>query len=255
MSGDQPFYRHRDDYRPEMAPALFEGKSVRVQPYTSQNGKWVSSLQPILKTDGTIIGFLEVDLQLDTLLQQTSQQLWTRSIPLIMLAGLAIIVSWLVSNRIAARLVALSEQAKRFAAGDYQTTITAQGQDEVTGVAEALEAGRSSIQEFISRILGTMPGIMVTIQPDMTLGRYASRDASQWFADGTLGRQIHELFANEEQTKSFQDAAGMAFDDAMPLPFADCLGLAPQQLERDGQTWSLTYHPIKRARNSKVSYW
>jgi hypothetical protein len=87
MSGDQPFYRHRDDYRPEMAAALFAGESVRVQPYTSQNGRWVSALEPLRSTDGNIIGFLEVDLQLDTLLAQTRSRLWLWSIPLLLLAS------------------------------------------------------------------------------------------------------------------------------------------------------------------------
>lgn len=245
MSGDDPFYRHRDDYRPEMAAALFEGQPVRVAPYTSQNGRWVSALQPLRASDGSVIGFLEVDQQLDALLAETRNQLWVRSIPLLLLAALAIIAGWLVSKRIAARLLGLEGQARRFADGDYQTAITCDGHDEVTSVAQALEAGRVSIDEFISRILGTMPGVLVTVDTELTLGRYASHEAAAWFDGQILGQPATALFSAPAAASAFTDAAGMAFDADMPLPFADSMGLAPQRLVRGDQTWTLQYHPIE----------
>lgn len=90
-----------------------------------------------------------------------------------------------------------------------------------------------------------MPGIMATITPDMKLGQYASHTVAQWFNGSTQDISITELFNDNHQAQSLIDAAGMAFDPALPLPFHDCLGLGPQELQKNDLAFTLHYHPIE----------
>ena len=60
-TADRPYWKHRYEYRPEMAPTLLHGRVVSTSAYEDRHGSWISAYAPIRDETGRIYAILEVD--------------------------------------------------------------------------------------------------------------------------------------------------------------------------------------------------
>ncbi len=148
-SGDAPYWLHTYAYKPEMAVALFDGKPTVVAPYQDEHGQWISAYAPIHDGDGRVVGLLEVDAPLSSLLtavrERTRQTALVAAVAFLAMLGLVT----LLLSRTTGSLSRLERAAARFGRGDYDTPIDIEGVYEVSQLSEALESARKQIRAHI----------------------------------------------------------------------------------------------------------
>ena len=144
-SSISPYWRHGYEYRPEMADALFGGRSASTGLYRDAHGAWLSAYAPVRGADGAPVAILEVDAKQDDvyslLRAKASRRLGFAAASLLgLLAVLALIVA--ATSRSLRRL---ADAATRFGSGDYTTAFPRSGAREVTELAGTLERTRVEI--------------------------------------------------------------------------------------------------------------
>src|SRR5258708_22471526 len=73
-SSEAPYWRHTYEYRPEMEPALFEGKAASTRIYADAHGAWISAYAPLVDDGGRVVAILEVDAHQEQLLARVTSR-------------------------------------------------------------------------------------------------------------------------------------------------------------------------------------
>jgi len=148
-SSESPYWLHTYTYKPDMAPTLLDGEARALDLYEDEHGEWISAYAPIRDQDGRVVGLLEVDAPLSSLLAEVRRKT-TNQIVLAFVAFILMMVAVaLLLSRMTRSLSALEASAARFGRGDYDTEIHAEGVREVELLAESLESARRQIRAHI----------------------------------------------------------------------------------------------------------
>jgi HAMP domain-containing protein len=146
MTNPKPFIGDTYDIREEMWPALNEGKTNHTKIYRDEHGVWLSAYAPIFDSNGHISGILDVDIKLETFLQELQKK---RNrllfISIIILAG-GILLSFLLSRTLVRNLKYLTEITEKISTGMMDRSIKIKSRDEVGKLAESLERMRISLK-------------------------------------------------------------------------------------------------------------
>ncbi len=139
------------DYEPEMAPALLRGEIASRGAYRDEYGTWISAWAPIVTEAGQVVGVVEVEASLDSLLEDARTHVGRQ----ILFAFLVLIIMvtamvW-VSARLTRNLTELRLAARRFGSGDLVTPIEShpRASADVRQLAETLEGAQREIAKRI----------------------------------------------------------------------------------------------------------
>ncbi|MBZ0272491.1 response regulator [bacterium] len=146
-----PYWDHYYDYRPEMAPALFNGEIVDTGIYSDPHGAWLSAFAPIRGAGDGIVAVLEVDFSedalLDALLVKSREHLLEAGLDFaVIVVTLALVLAYLMRP-----LSRLRAAAHGFGAGDYKTAMPTRGVAEVAELGGVLDDARRRILADIDR--------------------------------------------------------------------------------------------------------
>lgn len=138
--------------RPEMWPALNEGKSSHTKIYTDTHGTWMTAYAPIFDSEGHISGILDVDIKLPTF----QEQLRMKTIRLLMVSGIilvvALLLSFLLSRRLVRDLKYLTDITEKISTGMMERSVSIKSKDEVGELAKSLERMRVSLKMAMEMI-------------------------------------------------------------------------------------------------------
>jgi methyl-accepting chemotaxis protein len=168
-SHPEAYFRHSYEYRPEVGMALFDGKTVRLPPYRSSNGTWISVVTPVRDAQGAIVAAFEIDEQLDEVYAALNRRFAGMLAVIVVIIGASILALWWLTKRISRPISELAQAAEAFGAGDYNSPIPGAGPDEVGRLASTLEHARSEISGFIDRILDSYPGLLLTVDRNLQI--------------------------------------------------------------------------------------
>jgi hypothetical protein len=73
-SSESPYWLHTYAYKPDMAPTLLDGEARALDIYVDEHGEWISAYAPIRDRDGRVVGLLEVDAPLSSLLAEVRRK-------------------------------------------------------------------------------------------------------------------------------------------------------------------------------------
>ena len=145
-SAVNPYWRHTYDYRPDMAPTLFQGRASVAAPYDDAHGSWVSAYAPIRDAAGAIVGLVEADRRLGEFEQALFGRLKLRWLIEAVGLGVLLVLCYLYARRTLSDIVRLEQAAARMAAGRYETAIESKGLGGATrSLMTTLEALRKTI--------------------------------------------------------------------------------------------------------------
>jgi len=151
-SSPVPYWKHRFDWLPQMAPALLEGRPSTSGIYSDANGTWISAYAPIRDRSGNVVALLEADAPLDRLLTGAWQRLEGLAIVGAVFFALATLAVWITCRTLTRDLTGLQESAETFGAGDYATSIhTTSNVRELVGLATSMELARRRIAEALEQ--------------------------------------------------------------------------------------------------------
>ncbi len=146
-SAVEPYWRHRYDYRPAMAPTLFEGRAAQVAPYTDEHGEWISAHAPIRDAQGRVVGLVSADTRLDELRSAIDMRVVSRwSLFTGIFAGLFGIVAF-GAWRTIRTIGRLEGAAQRLGAGDIDTPIADGREGPAADLARGMERARAEAQQ------------------------------------------------------------------------------------------------------------
>ena len=152
---------------------------------------------------------------------------------------------WFLAARVTSNIRSLAQAAEKFGAGDYETPISARGEDEVARLAKVFEQARGSICGFIEEVLGAFPGLLLPVSRDGVIGEHIS-SRSQELLDQPAGKTVSAALFNGND--DFASMLELAVADDSDISFDDLMSLAPQRVEVGGRTWQLTYAPNHAAK-------
>jgi len=146
MTHNKPFIGDLYEIREEMWPSLNDGKSTHTGIYKDEHGSWLTAYAPIFDSGGNISGILDVDIHLDTFLEN----LQTKILRLAIISGIILLfgitLSLLLSRRLVKKLTYLSKITEKISLGQMERTIKIKSGDEVGELAESLERMRISLK-------------------------------------------------------------------------------------------------------------
>ncbi len=184
-SAEQPYWRHRYEYRPEMRAALFGGRAASTGVYGDSHGHWVSAYAPLRGMSQPAL--VEVDSPLDALLASVeAESRWVSVSALIAFIVFLVSLRGIV-RRATASLRQLCERARRFGEGDFDSPIPTAGTVEIGELSAALDAARASIGA------GAQRNQQLLSELQASLGQ--SNSASGVLRDGAerQARSLHNL--------------------------------------------------------------
>jgi signal transduction histidine kinase len=262
-SGENPYWRHTYEYRPEMAATLFEGRTAATDLYQDEHGHWLSAYAPVRNSAGEVVALLEVDeppeaihaLVRDTTAEQLSG-----------LGGLGLVLMLSVLGIAAVNLKPLRplrDATERLVGGDYGTPISAHPGEarEIGELTRGLESARAAIQAAFERQRelqadlavrnGEMKMVLDNVEQGiLTVDRQgrvcAERSAAfeRWFgapADyADLGEHLSAV--DPEFGPWFEMGLDGLTDGWMPLDL--CLTQMPRQIVHGDRTFEVQWRTI-----------
>lgn len=138
--------------RPEMWPALNEGKSSHTGIYTDTHGTWMTAYAPIFDSEGHISGILDVDIKLPTFQEQLRMKTIRLLIVSAIILAVALLLSFLLSRRLVKNLKYLTDITEKISTGMMERSITVASKDEVGELALSLERMRVSLKMALEMI-------------------------------------------------------------------------------------------------------
>ena len=152
MTNLKPFIGDTYDIREEMWPALNEGKTSHTKIYKDENGIWLTAYAPIFDSNGQISGILDVDMKLETFLQELQTKRNRLLIISAIILATGILLSFLLSRRLVRDLRYLSDITEKISTGMMDRSIKIKSTDEVGELAESLERMRVSLKMAMEMI-------------------------------------------------------------------------------------------------------
>ena len=239
-SASDPYYRHHYDYKPEMYKVFSQQKIVELTPYKSANGHWISVIAPIVFMNETI-ALLELDINMKKVYHQNDKAMMVQ-IGYAIGSGILFILILLVSIKtITNPIKVLTQHAVNFGKGNLEQEITVSSEDEIGVLAGVLDNARVEIDGFISRILNTFPGLMISLDKEGRIQGRVSKMAEQMF--GNCGEEFCvDRFFNSDV--DFRKVLEMAFDEKVKMPFKDVINFAPERIQYASNIFKMDYYPI-----------
>jgi len=148
-SSESPYWLHTYPYKPDMAPTLLEGETRALGLYVDEHGEWISAYAPIWDHEDRVVGILEVDAPLSSLLAEVRRKTNNQIVIALVAFVLMMVAVALLLSRMTSSLSGLEASAARFGRGDYDTEIHAEGVREVEQLAETLESARRQIRAHV----------------------------------------------------------------------------------------------------------
>ena len=166
----------RSDYVPEMAPALFEGRTASRGAHRDEHGTWISAWAPIIDGD-EVVGLVEVDASLDAMLDAARSHLGQQLLFAFLVLMVVVTAMIVVSARLTRNLTELRSAARRFGRGDLRTPIDARprASAEVRQLAETLEGARREIAKRVEEQSVTETELEAALERAEELARVKSR--------------------------------------------------------------------------------
>lgn len=152
MTQEKTFIGDTYDIREEMWPALNEGKTSHTRIYKDEHGRWLTAYAPIFDSKGHISGILDVDIKLETFLQELQEKRNRLLIISAIILAVGILLSFLLSRRMVKDLRYLSDITEKISTGMMDRSIKIKSKDEVGDLAESLERMRVSLKMAMEMI-------------------------------------------------------------------------------------------------------
>jgi len=152
MTQEKTFIGDTYDIREEMWPALNEGKTSHTKIYKDEHGNWLTAYAPIFDSNGHISGILDVDIKLETFLQELHEKRNRLLIISAVILAAGILLSFLLSRRMVRDLRYLSNITEKISTGMMDRSIKIKSKDEVGELAESLERMRVSLKMAMEMI-------------------------------------------------------------------------------------------------------
>ena len=139
------------DYEPEMAPALLQGRIASRGAHRDEHGTWISAWAPILTASRQVVGIVEVEASLDSLLEDAQVHVGRQVLFALVVLLIVVTAMIVVSARLTRSLTELRLAARRFGGGDLATPIESHpgASADVRQLAETLEGARREIAKRI----------------------------------------------------------------------------------------------------------
>lgn len=262
-SGENPYWRHTYEYRPEMAAALFEGRPGTTGLYKDEHGYWLSAYAPVRDSAGEVVALLEVDQppeSIHALVRETTAE------ELRNLSGLGVVLLLSVLGIAAVNLKPLRplrDATERLVGGDYGTPISGHPGDarEIAALTRGLESARAAIQAAFERqrelqadlashneemrlVLDNVEQGILTIDRTGAVCPERSAAFERWFgapADhANLGEHLSET--DPDFGPWFEMGMEGLADGWMPLEL--CLSQMPAQINDGERTFEVQYRSI-----------
>jgi methyl-accepting chemotaxis protein len=152
MTQEKTFIGDTYDIREEMWPALNEGKTNHTKIYRDEHGEWLTAYAPIYDSNGGISGILDVDIKLETFLQELQTKRNRLLIISAIILAVGILLSYLLSRRLVKDLRYLSDITEKISTGMMDRSIKIKSKDEVGELAQSLERMRISLKMAMEMI-------------------------------------------------------------------------------------------------------
>ncbi|UCH98326.1 MAG: HAMP domain-containing protein [Candidatus Aminicenantes bacterium] len=152
MTQEKTYIGDTYSIREEMWPTLNQGKANHTRIYKDAHGIWLSAYAPILDSRGQISGILEVDIKLETFLQELQKKRNRLLIISAIILAVGILLSFLLSRRMVKNLRYLSDITGKISTGMVDRSIKIKSKDEVGELAESLERMRVSLKMAMEMI-------------------------------------------------------------------------------------------------------
>jgi len=153
MSHEKPFIGDTYTIRKEMLPTLNDGRPAHTSAYSDEHGEWISAYAPILDQQGHASGLLEVDIRVGEFLALARQRLLPLLWKGLVIAAVAVVLSFLLARTVTKRLVELTELTEKISLGKVDAVVPVKGNDEVATLARALDRMRESVK-IAAELLG-----------------------------------------------------------------------------------------------------
>lgn len=145
MTHERP-YVDTYDIKPEMLPTLNDGMSAHTGIYGDENGHWVSGYAPIRDAGGSVVGLLEVDLQVDEVVALTRDRFMAVIYKSLAFVLIALVGSFLLAKGVTGKINHLTDVTEKISLGKMDTPILIGGNDEVARLGASLERMRESLK-------------------------------------------------------------------------------------------------------------
>ncbi|MCP5050681.1 MAG: HAMP domain-containing protein [bacterium] len=152
MTQERAFIGDEHTIRPEMWPALREGKPSQTGIYEDVNGTWMTAFAPIFDSQRNNVGILNIDIKLETFQQELREKTQRLMVVSGIIVVLAILMSFILSRGLVKKLRYLSEITEKISTGMMDRSISIKSKDEVGDLAQSLERMRVSLKMAMEMI-------------------------------------------------------------------------------------------------------
>jgi len=225
--------------------AFFSNKDVRVPPYSDDHGEWLSIYIPIQNSSKEVVAILEVDKKMNDLYAENRRAFLKNLFLFLLLVLGSLPIQIVIIKTIVKPLRKLTRAAENFGRGDYQATIESKSIDEVGKLAQVIEGARQEILSFITRILNTIPGLLITIDKDKKIQPQLSKVTTDLFGKEIINKSFTQTIFPKDT--SVDTLTSLIFDKEKKLNFESLIELAPTDLEEKSKhEFRLSYHAIRK---------
>ena len=202
--------------RPEIREAL-EGKEDMSSRYSTTLAKEMMYVAIPLKIDGSIIGVVRTATPVASISQTIRGIYFQIALAGLVVALLAVIISFLAARRFDRPLQEIKEGALRFAGGDLHHRLLPGGSDEINTVADALNTMASQLNERIQTItrqrneletvLGSMVEGVLAVDHEERIIRFNRAAGNLFRVDpaAVQGKSIQEAIRNPDLHRFVSD--------------------------------------------------
>jgi two-component system phosphate regulon sensor histidine kinase PhoR len=206
-SDQDPLRMENHDDRPEIQAAIREGVG-RAERYSFSLKENMVYVAVPAKAGGKTVAVVRMALP-KTEVEQALWNLFERVLTAgLVIAGLAAVLSWLISRRLARPLREIRRMAESFAGGDLRRRTVVEGSEETAALGEAMNTMAAQLDERIRTIteqrneieavlFGMVEAVLVVdtdervVRMNRAAGRYFGIDPA-----AVHGRDIHEVIRN-----------------------------------------------------------
>lgn len=152
MTHEKPFIGDPYHIKPEMWPALNDGKTSHTGIYRDAHGIWISAYAPIFDSRGQISGILDVDIAWKTFQEKLMKKNQRLVLVSVIILVFAILAGFMLSRRLVRQLRYLSSVTKKISLGQMERSIEVSSNDEVGELSLSLERMRLSLKMAMDMI-------------------------------------------------------------------------------------------------------